>query len=101
VLDLYKVHCAEEVKSTARQLNIELIYIPPGMTDACQPLDRAVFGVVKAKAKKLFREHFFGQTADQIRMQKALAARLLMQCWEEVSPEVLARAWCIYNPDDG
>jgi hypothetical protein len=42
------------VKDTARKLNIELIYIPRGMTDACQPLDRAVFGF--GKAKKLFRE---------------------------------------------
>jgi hypothetical protein len=96
VLDVYKVHTTQAVKDLAEELNIELHYIPPGMTDACQPLDRAIFGVLKAKAKKAFREQFYQKSS--IKMSKRLATELFLQCWDEVSDEALQRAWCVYDP---
>lgn len=51
VLDCYTAHRGEEVRAMAEALNIELLYIPPGMTDKCQPLDRRIFGALKQKAK--------------------------------------------------
>jgi hypothetical protein len=37
------------------RLNIRPYFIPSGMTDAFQTLDRTVFGVLKASAKHLSR----------------------------------------------
>jgi hypothetical protein len=50
ILDTYVAHRAHLVRSMARQCNITLVFIPPGCTDRLQPLDRRVFGVLKAYA---------------------------------------------------
>jgi hypothetical protein len=99
LLDIYKVHKTEEVRELARKLQIELVFIPPGMTDACQPLDRTIFGVLKMKAKNLFRVQFADK--DTIKVNREQACALLRQCWGEVSAEALARAWIIYDPASG
>jgi hypothetical protein len=90
------VHTTQDVKDLAASLNIELIYIPPGMTDMCQPLDRTIFGVLKAKAKKLFREQFAAM--DKVQVRKREACRLIQQCWDEVTVPAMVQAWIIYDP---
>jgi hypothetical protein len=96
VLDIYKVHKAERVKRLAESLNIKLIFIPPGMTDACQPLDRTIFGVLKMKAKKIFRIEF----AEEQSVSKMKACELLQKCWNEISLAALRRSWAIYDPEN-
>jgi hypothetical protein len=51
VWDVFAAHRDEEVKKLAEDLNIELIYIPPGTTDKLQPLDRRIFGSLKRRAR--------------------------------------------------
>jgi hypothetical protein len=36
------------IKECAEELRIHLMFIPPGNTDELQPIDRAVFGIMKA-----------------------------------------------------
>ena len=50
IIDTYAAHRSGKVKAKALELGIELIFIPPGSTDELQPLDRKVFGVLKAYA---------------------------------------------------
>jgi hypothetical protein len=38
----------------AAGLGIDLLFIPPGMTDQLQPLDCSVFGALKSICRKLF-----------------------------------------------
>ena len=38
------------------ELNLQLHFIPAGMTDKLQPLDRNCFGALKDTACRLFRE---------------------------------------------
>ena len=40
----------------AQALNIQMHFIPAGMTDEMQPLDRSIFEPFKAMSRKLFRE---------------------------------------------
>jgi hypothetical protein len=54
MLDSYSAYRTEGVKERVRALNIRLSFIPPGMTDIFQPLDRKVFEVLKAFVKQLF-----------------------------------------------
>jgi hypothetical protein len=56
MLDSHKVHLVDAVRQRAAELQIVLHFVPVGMTDECQPLDRAVFGVLKAKQRRMFRE---------------------------------------------
>jgi hypothetical protein len=51
IWDVYAAHRDLTVKVKARELDIRLIYIPPGMTDKLQPLDSRIFGSLKARVK--------------------------------------------------
>ena len=55
IMDLYPAHMKPEIKELAVSLNIKLYIIPAGATDLYQPLDRRVFGAMKAKARRLFK----------------------------------------------
>lgn len=54
LLDQYDAHKTEKVKEYAKSKNIELIYIPVGMTDKYQPLDVSVNGILKTKMRKSY-----------------------------------------------
>jgi hypothetical protein len=94
ILDVYSVHRKESVKQYARRLNIVLHFIPAGQTDQFQPLDRTVFGVLKAIARRLYREFFEGKAEEKV--SKQLAARFLKAAWAEVKPSLLTKAWSLY-----
>jgi hypothetical protein len=51
VLDCYSVHKQQAAKDSAAELGIRLLFIPPGLTDELQPLNRFVFGVMKANCR--------------------------------------------------
>jgi hypothetical protein len=49
LMDCYKVHLDRQIRADADSMfQIKFHFIPAGLTDEWQPLDRAVFGVVKA-----------------------------------------------------
>ena len=50
------MHRGAEIKALANEINIQLHFIPAGMTDKLQHLDRNCFGALKATARRLFRE---------------------------------------------
>ena len=56
LLDQYSSHCSDFIKDEAKDKNIELIYVPIGLTSKYQPLDVLINGILKQKAKKLWRE---------------------------------------------
>jgi hypothetical protein len=96
VLDCYSVHRADVMRSHAEELGIHLVFIPPGMTDEFQPLDRFVFGAMKSTCRRLYSLHY--QSNPFCTMDKKIAAAFLIRAWEGVSPRVLEEAWSIYDP---
>jgi hypothetical protein len=54
VLDCHSVHRSSEIRDRAANLGIRLWFIPAGHTDEPQPLDRAVFGALKATFRRRF-----------------------------------------------
>jgi hypothetical protein len=98
ILDCYSVHWSPEIREFAEQLGIFMKFIPAGMTDSLQPLDRAVFGTLKGIARRLFRMEATDSLCPQLTTQ--LAAQFLVGAWEQVSTQVLDRAWSIYEPFD-
>jgi hypothetical protein len=55
ILDGYSTHRCEAVRALAARLNILLHFIPPGLTDLLQPLDRSVFAALKAEYRAIYR----------------------------------------------
>ena len=56
LLDQFTIHTDDFVKDEAKKRNIELIYVPKGLTSKYQPLDVLINGILKQKAKKLWRQ---------------------------------------------
>ena len=94
IVDCYPSHCEQSVKETAQALNIELLYVPPGMTDKCQPLDRRIFGALKQKAKKHIYQKMSENPGEKIGM--AGAVRILVACWEGITPDLVHDAWSLF-----
>ena len=53
-MDQYRSHLTDKVKDYAVLKNIDIIYIPVGMTYKFQPLDTTINGILKNKAKKSY-----------------------------------------------
>ena len=95
VLDCFAAHREQETQVLAESLNMELVYIPAGYTDAMQPLDRSVFATLKSYLKRLWRQQF--QDDPHKRFTKAVAVQLLIPAWERVSPQLILSSWSIYT----
>jgi hypothetical protein len=87
ILDCYSVHRQDAMRQQAQDLGINLLFIPPGLTDELQPLDRFIFGAMKATRRRLYRMH--SDWNPEVVMNKEMAAAFLIRAWEAVSPEVL------------
>jgi hypothetical protein len=50
---MFSAHRTAVTKVAAESLRIQFVFIPLGWTDTLQPLDRRVFGALKAYARQL------------------------------------------------
>jgi hypothetical protein len=101
IIGTYSAHRCEETKAVARELGIDLEFIPPGCTDRLQPCDRRFFGILKAKARKYWRwrHRCFGA----VKTTHTDMLEILVKCWNEITTDALAHAWSIseYQGDPG
>jgi hypothetical protein len=57
ICDVYPAHRTDAVGGMALTRDVDVVFIPPGCTDRLQPLDRRVFGVLKAYARQQWQGH--------------------------------------------
>ena len=95
LLDLYAAHKMDEVKAYAESKNIELHFIPPGLTDEFQPLDGRVFGCLKASGKTAFKKLYRQNPGQKFNTKSAVEC--LMKAWHHLSDDVIEEAWGIYK----
>ena len=57
LMDQYGSHMTHKVKNHAKNKNINIIYVPVGMTDKYQPLDIQINGILKCKASKSYSKY--------------------------------------------
>ena len=57
IWDIYPSHRSEAVVLRAAEFNIELLFIPAGMTATYQPFDIRIFGELKMKAMTAFERY--------------------------------------------
>ena len=104
--DAYKVHHAEKSQRIADELNIQLISIPKGATDQCQPLDCRIFGALKAQARAVFNQRvvqFITENIEAIEdedhsiefpeVTNLEMSAILDLLWSQVSKEQVISAW--------
>ena len=92
LIDQYRSHITSPVVAKASKLNIELIYVPKSGTDKYQPLDRRVFGAVKAKYAMKVADRIFENSTP---ISKPEAASCFIRAWNTVSLATLITAWRI------
>jgi hypothetical protein len=77
ILDCYSLHPSEYIKKCAEKIGIKLLFIPAGMTDAYEPLDRYIFGLMKASGRRMY--HQFLSDDLSARMSKHVAVQFLVR----------------------
>jgi hypothetical protein len=96
--DTYSAHRSCEVREIAQLWEIKLVFIPPGCTDKLQPLERRVFGVLKAYARQLWREQYHKSQGRKTTRQ--MMAANVCEAWRRITEGLVQGAWSIYNEDD-
>ena len=94
VLDCFSVHRACEARAAADELNIRLHFVPAGLTDQVQPLDRYVFGSLKAIYHRIYREGLARGAFTKVGKKNFLA--LLIASWGQVPSSAIVKGWSIF-----
>lgn len=94
IVDSYSSHKGKKVEETIKDLNISLTYIPDGYTDSFQPLDIAVFAVLKSIANAKLSQFLLDNPDDPIGMEKSV--QVLIESWDQISEETIERGWAQY-----
>jgi hypothetical protein len=68
-----------------------LIFVPKGATGMYQPLDRCVFGALKALGTAKFNR-FIHENPDTV-LTKELSITILLDCWNILGERSVNRAW--------
>ena len=97
IMDLYPSHLTPKIKQEASDLGIIFHLIPAGLTDYYQPLDRRIFGIIKAKARKLFRIRQKGEA--NMHATKAQACQDMVAAWEGIHYTWISQAWDLYTDE--
>jgi hypothetical protein len=98
ILDSYSAHRSAGVRAVAQLWVITLVFIPPGCTDKLQPLDRRVFGVLKAHARHLWRQQY--HASGGAKTTRAMMSANLCEAWRRITEGTVQDAWDIYNSED-
>jgi hypothetical protein len=97
LLDIYPVHVQQIAREHAISLNIQLHFIPAGLTDQYQPLDRRIFGCLKASARGRFMRS--AQEERGARVDKQRAVQSLVRSWESLRVSTIWSSWDIYRAE--
>jgi hypothetical protein len=93
IIDVFQSHIKGIIIPLAKDLMIELIFIPPGMTGELQPLDAAIFGELKSAASAEWNRLYVSNPNQKF--TTATSSETLQSCWNKIPEEHIKRAWQI------
>jgi hypothetical protein len=88
--DLFSAHREQGVEALAQELGIRLVFIPAEMTGLYQPLDRRIFGSLKAGARARF-DRYVTNGDDDLTMAGSIT--ILLSAWRSISDEEVLETW--------
>ena len=91
ILDQFSAHMTPDVLNEAEKLNIELVYVPAGMTGDLQPLDVGINSVLKAKQSKMYRQALLQDQQAPYKPEHAL--RDLCAISQDLGPSLIRKSW--------
>lgn len=91
VMDRYSAHIDGEVLQHASDHNIEIIFVPSGLTSEYQPLDRKVYGVVKMNCSDYWMRNYIQDL--QYEASEQIAAEQFIKSFNSVSRDTVLKAW--------
>ena len=95
IWDVYAAHRSQVIKDKAKELNIELLYVPAGGTSIYQPLDVRIFGELKSRARQKFEHLAFMKKNREITYDESI--KILLESWESIPEENIEKSWEIIN----
>jgi hypothetical protein len=91
LLDQFTIHTDDFVANEAKKRNIELIFVPKGLTSKYQPSDVLINGILKQKAKKLWREEIVKNS--NIKITNADAVKHFLKAKEDITFEIIKKSF--------
>ena len=91
LLDEYPSHISEFIKEEAKLKNIKLIYVLKGLTYKYQPLDVLINGILKQKAKKLWRQEIVKNP--DIKITNSDAVKHFLKAKEDITSEIIKKSF--------
>jgi hypothetical protein len=77
---------------------MELIPVPAGGTGTYQPLDRRIFGNLKAKGAAKWERQYIDCITMDLRATKVIALQLLLESWRVFTVDHARCAWSNFVP---
>ena len=91
IWDLHSSHRTASVREEASSLGIGILFIPAGQTDHWQPLDKRVFGALKAKAREEFDKMMADKELRDVSIMDAID--ILVKCWKVLDVDLVKKSW--------
>jgi hypothetical protein len=91
LLDQFPSHCDKFIKETAKNKNIELIYVPKGLTYKYQPLDVLINGILKQISKMLWRKEIIKNPDLKITNSDAVKHFLIAK--KEITSDIIIKSF--------
>ena len=91
LLDEYPSHISEFIKEEAKLKNIKLIYVLKGLTYKYQPLDVLINGILKQKAKKLWRQEIVKNP--DIKITNSDAVKHFLKAKEDITSGMIKKSF--------
>jgi hypothetical protein len=95
VLDVYPSHRADRVIAIAEANDVELLFVPAGGTGRFQPMDRRIFGELKARPRAEFGKRLWREGSETI--DDATSVDILEKCWAAIPSENIKKAWNVVS----
>jgi hypothetical protein len=97
IWDVDRAHREHGLKEYAASKGVRLLFIPPGMTDAYQPLDRRVFGSLKARERARFDERWIENPGLALTLVDEI--EILLEVWTAIPQGEIFDAWSNLDPE--
>lgn len=91
LLDQFKVHTDDFILDEAKKRNIKLIFVPKGLTYKYQPLDVLINGILKQKAKKLWRKEIIKDP--NMKITNADAVKHFLTAKEDITSDIIIKSF--------
>lgn len=95
VWDVHASHRHESVLEWARNHDIGIAFVPAGQTGTWQPLDRRIFGSLKARSQRILKESAVNESFDKHDIMNAIG--ILVRAWKEISEDEIRNAWTAFD----